>query len=430
MRRARERGPWARLRSAAVAASVLGMVGPSLAQAPRLVPVSNSGPTDNAIVGSVTEFNIVSEADARLEELKVELAWLAEPSSFSCQLQAKADGPSLIVRGFVPNQTVRDLALKAAREHTFLNVADGITLQSNLVLRSGGKEAGAVQKQALEVLTQHFPQQAKTFRVTAKVSGEVTVTGTVPTFEDRVAVSRKLRLVDGCTCVVNQVQVPSVLRDGVKHFVVTSDGRLVVQASKMVDSLDGRTAPRTVAKSAGTIQQVTYTTTTENIPAAPRAPAKSPPSPFGGAAQPPATTAKIAPEPVPASTPLPLAPVPKGETAKAPVPDPDGGYVTTGVILVGTDNPPPPAPAATPPSADTLIASPGDVSPAKLKKRIEAVCGKAVQDVEVVPRAPGSVLVRMKVRTSEDGKRASEKILALPEVAPPFQVQIHAAVEP
>jgi hypothetical protein len=433
MHRARERGRWARLRNAAVAAGVLGMVSPALAQAPKAPPATNNGPASTVITGNITEFNALSEGEARLEEMKVELAWLADPSSFSCQLQSKVDGPSLVVRGAVPNQTLRDLALKVAREHTILPVADGMTLQSNLVLRSGGKEAEAVQKQALDVLTQHFPKHAPTFRVTAKVTGEVTVSGTVPTFEDRVAVSRKLRLVDGCTCVVNHLQVPSVLRNGVPHFTVTADGRVVVPASKVVDAtltLAARTAGNTSAKpTAGVIKQVSYTSQTDSIPVAPRGPATSPHSPSSGTGQPPATTARTAPEPVPASAPLPLAPVPKSDAGKTPVPDKDGAYVTTGVILVSAEESPAPRPVAPPPAPGTPAASKSDVSATHLKKRIEAVCGKAVHAVEVVPQGAGGVLVRLKVRTAEEAKRASEKVLEMPEVLA-LQAQVQTTVEP
>jgi hypothetical protein len=383
------------------------------------------------MVGSIKEYNVLSEGEARLEELKVELALLADASTFSYQLQAKAEGSSLVVRGLVPNPAIRDLALKVAREHTILNVADGITFQTNLALRSGGQEVEAVHKHALQVLGQHFPEHASTFRVTAKITGEVTVSGTVPTFEDRVAVSRKLRLVDGCTCVVNQLQVPSVLRNGVANFKVTADGRLTVPASKVVDAtltLAARTA-NTTKSTSGVIKQVSYTTQTDPISVAPQSAATPPRSPSAGTAQPPATTAKTVPEPVPANAPLPLAPVPKKETVKAPVPDKDGAYVTTGIILVSAEEPAAPVPVATPPAAPPPPAPKGDASTAHLKKRIEAVCGKAVHGVEVVPQGPGSVLVRLKARNAEDAKLVSEKVLGMPEIVA-LQAQVQATVEP
>jgi osmotically-inducible protein OsmY len=420
MHRGREPGRWARWRNAAVAAGVLGMVSPALAQAPKAPPAGNNGPTGPMITGNITEFNTIPEGEARLEEMKVELALLAEAATFSCQLQAKANGPSLVVRGPVPNQTLRDLALKVAREHTVLPVTDGITLQSNLALRSGGKEAEAVQKQAIDVLTKHFPQHAPTFRVTAKVTGEVTVSGVVPTFEDRLAVSRKLRLVDGCTSVVNHLQVPSALRNGVPHFTVTADGRVLLPASKVVDAtliLAARTTANPPTKSAaGVIKQVSYTSQTDSIPVAPR-----------GAA---ATTAKTAPEPVPASTPPPLAPVPKGDAAKAPVHDKDGAYVTTGFILVSAEDRLVPTPVPPPPPAPgTPVAAKSDGSAAQLKKRVETVCGNGVRDVEVVSQGAGNFLVRLKVRTEEEGKRASEKVLGMPEIVA-LQAKVQATVEP
>src|SRR5262249_14003599 len=118
MHRGRERGRWARWRHAAVAAVVLGMVGPAMAQTPKAPPAGNNGPAGTMIAGDLTEFNTPFEGEARLEEMKVELALLTEPATFSFQLQARVDGTSLVVRGAVPNQTLRNLALKVAREHT------------------------------------------------------------------------------------------------------------------------------------------------------------------------------------------------------------------------------------------------------------------------------------------------------------------------
>src|SRR5207248_1576613 len=104
-------------------------------------------------------------------------------------------------------------------------------------------------------------------------------------------------------------------------------------------------------------------------------------------------------------------------------------YVTTGVILVSAEEPAAPTPVATPPRTGTPVAAKSNVSTANLKKRIEAVCGKAVHGVEVVPQGPGSVLVKLKVRTPEDAKRSSEKVLEMPEIVS-LQAQIQTTVEP
>src|SRR5262249_28976245 len=155
----------------------------------------------------------------------------------------------------------------------------------------------------------------------------------------------------------NQVQVPSVVRNGMTYFKVTADGRVMVPASRVVDAtltLAARTNASPPRSSPGVIKQVSYTTQTTPIPVNPKNAAPPAASPNQGAAQP------KTPESVPANAPLPLTPVPKAETAKASVPERDGAYVTTGVILVSAEEP----------AAPTPVASKNGVSPAQLKKRI------------------------------------------------------------
>src|SRR5215471_1752750 len=45
----------------------------------------------------------VLDSHTKLEEMKVELALLADPATFACNLSATLDGNAILVRGFVPN---------------------------------------------------------------------------------------------------------------------------------------------------------------------------------------------------------------------------------------------------------------------------------------------------------------------------------------
>src|SRR5262245_10834839 len=74
------------------------------AQAQVLLPSERAGAEWSTAVDS-----------GRRTEIQVELAWLSDPLTFACMLQARADGPNLEVRGFVPSQAVREHALKLAR---------------------------------------------------------------------------------------------------------------------------------------------------------------------------------------------------------------------------------------------------------------------------------------------------------------------------
>ncbi len=51
----------------------------------------------------------------RLAEARVELAWLADPITFPYFLEARVEGATLTVRGFVPDQTVRMQAQRVAQ---------------------------------------------------------------------------------------------------------------------------------------------------------------------------------------------------------------------------------------------------------------------------------------------------------------------------
>lgn len=64
---------------------------------------------------------------------------------------------------------------------------------------------------------------------------------------------------------------------------------------------------------------------------------------------------------------------------------------------------------------------------ARLRGRIEAVCGKLAKDMEVKPDSPTSLQVRFKVRTAEDGERLGMKIMQMPELAP-YKVSLDVQV--
>src|SRR5438094_4578556 len=48
----------------------------------------------------------------RMTEIRVELAWLADSTTFPYFLEAKVEGSALSVRGFVPNKNVRAQAMR------------------------------------------------------------------------------------------------------------------------------------------------------------------------------------------------------------------------------------------------------------------------------------------------------------------------------
>jgi hypothetical protein len=129
------------------------------------------------------------------------------------------------------------------------------------------------------------------------------------------------------------------------------------------------------------------------------------------------------PQPVPQpSKVVPAATAPAAPTriAKADDKRPDQPMVTTGVILLELPQP------ASPPAKVVPAATAVD---ARLKQRIEAVCGAAARDVEVFVRGAGSVQVRLKARSDREGEQLSTRIFQMSELGP-YHVSLDVQVVP
>src|SRR6516225_7604044 len=94
-----------------------------------LQPVSQTTTVASSVAGTPTGYVLqavdgqpattpVLDSHAILEELKVELALLADPITFGCNLSPRMDGNAMLVRGFVPNDRVREHTLQIARTST------------------------------------------------------------------------------------------------------------------------------------------------------------------------------------------------------------------------------------------------------------------------------------------------------------------------
>jgi hypothetical protein len=148
----------------------------------------------------------------RLGAMQVELGWLSDARTFSYQLVAHPTAAGVEARGYVPNEAVKQHALAVARAHTPVPVLDQLKVHPNLVQRSGGGSPEELRDAAAASLVEAFPEQAGAFVVHARADGEVTVSGTVGSLEEKLAVSRRLRHVGACTCVANHLEVGTVAR--------------------------------------------------------------------------------------------------------------------------------------------------------------------------------------------------------------------------
>jgi hypothetical protein len=86
-----------------------------------------------------------------------------------------------------------------------------------------------------------------------------------------------------------------------------------------------------------------------------------------------------------------------------------------------------------PAAADSKAAVPADTPTTRLmaglKRRIEAACGKAAHDVEVIPESSAALQVCFSIRDRNDSDRLCAKIREMPELEP-YQVSFQVQVDP
>jgi hypothetical protein len=176
---------------------------------------------------------VVSEGYRRLEEMKVELALLADIATFPYYLGARAAGGTLELRGYVPNDMVRQRALELARRNTFLTVNDALKIQTSLSTRPPLRPARVLQKEGAELLHRKLGDPAKKMSLGVRPNGVIVVTGPIDSVESRLAVSRLFRQLSGCFGVANELIVQQSLHDGQHVVKVTRDGLMVVPLSAL-----------------------------------------------------------------------------------------------------------------------------------------------------------------------------------------------------
>jgi hypothetical protein len=171
------------------------------------------------------------EAAARLSEIKVELAWLGDPATCPCPLTAHAFGLNLEIRGAVPSEAVRAQAVKLAKEQSTLAVMDALQVQPDLAMpQPMNQPAENLAMAAATAFNESLPRYCFGVNIGAMSNGTVTVEGMIPSYEEKLAVSRRLGKLHGCTCVANRLTVTALQRDGHACCQVTANGGLWVPA--------------------------------------------------------------------------------------------------------------------------------------------------------------------------------------------------------
>ncbi len=201
-------------------------------------PVSAVPPLPMMRVAHVQQVEAATPAPAgpvRLEALKVELAWLSDVSTFGYNLAAIPGEGDLELRGYVPSEQVHEIALSLAREATPLPVQDYLKVQGNLSTRTAGVPVAEMEREAHRVIGDYLKDRANKVEFSIRSSGQVTLKGQIPSYEEKLTVSRKLRQVRGVTSVVNHLVVPASLRNGQLVAPLSADGKDVVSANSMVE---------------------------------------------------------------------------------------------------------------------------------------------------------------------------------------------------
>jgi hypothetical protein len=462
------------------AAGALGLARPAVAQTPA--PPAN-GPEGKAVAGTAAARTAPDASGAKLDEFQVELALLGNPATFGCPLVLMHTGSNLEVRGYVPNEFVRKQALEIARQNCRVPVVDRTEVHGGLVLRSPAAAGDELQRGTMALVAEVLGPGAGGVEVTVVAPGQLAVSGACDSYEEKVAVSKKLRHLHGCRAVENLLTVKPVLRDGRLVALVTADGSYTVETTPA--------KPRTPT----TVPPVKPMATVTNDVPRPR-PLKNeqaPPAP-STTDKAPAVALKsdvppLSPVPAPARSRFDLlpppdkkadAPTPKSDTAPAvalksdaPPPAPAVAMKADATAPAPTYKPPVAAPLAPPPTknpADAAVrvntqvpAAPAKTSvppeggkwaaahearPAQvayattgqvvfdgdlpdpppvmktdklaaLKHKVEAVCGALAKDVAVTAAPDGSVQVQVKTASAKENEELTMKILRLPEMAAP-----------
>jgi hypothetical protein len=146
--------------------------------------------------------------------MKVELAWLADPVTSPWRLEARTVGGKLEVHGQVPNEVVLERALQVAHGECGTTVVSKVQLTPTLRPPSLNRPQELLHREAFDAMRQGFPEQAAAISVSTRANGEIVLKGTVPTYEDKLAISRHLREATACRSVKNELRVLTEPKDG------------------------------------------------------------------------------------------------------------------------------------------------------------------------------------------------------------------------
>ncbi|HLJ95017.1 MAG TPA: hypothetical protein VKU02_17710 [Gemmataceae bacterium] len=143
----------------------------------------------------------------RVVEMKVALAWLADPVTTPWRLEARITGNMLEVHGQVPNERVLEHALHVAFSESGMQVVSKAELNATLRAPTLNRPQEVLHREAFESLRQKFPGHAPSITLRTQADGGIVLRGTIPTYEEKLAISRHLRETIACTSIRNELRV-------------------------------------------------------------------------------------------------------------------------------------------------------------------------------------------------------------------------------
>ncbi len=363
------------LRSAArllVTAGSLSFVPLALANTPYVPPADNTPTASSSGVHLVGALH-VSQSQAQLEAMKVEMAWLADRVTYQLHLEVEIKGEGLEIRGHAPDEASHQRALEVARQGCYLPVTDAIQVIPNGPIATPTSES--ITKVARESLARQFGVRSSEFDVKITRLGQIILRGQVGSVEEKLTASRCLRGQQGATAIINCLGVTPIRHAGHTITLVTTDGRHAVHG---IVSLAAQVPDDDVASPAVEPPARVPANSSSSM-TAPYSPVPAPPMTLtlpSGLPQAQSTASSLPPLPaVSASTipTLPLRSIPTSPSpASVPTPPTPSTATTSSVDLPAATSPPPapvlpaaPEPISTQTTIQPVSSMPSFVAPSQ-----------------------------------------------------------------
>ncbi len=157
---------------------------------------------------------------------------LAEPKSASLPIEVSLPEPGAIeLKGTVPTSGARQAVVGfAKRLSSNMFIRDNLKVDNHLPEPLNPLDGPKLEVLITESLKALAPEFANQIRVTARDNGVVIVNGNVPSYEQKLFISKLAKSQPGCTAVTNLAMV-DVVEGGFAR--VTEDGQLLVHLTKL-----------------------------------------------------------------------------------------------------------------------------------------------------------------------------------------------------